>query len=186
MSKTKTTKDRKHIGIKRKLIFTVIPISIVSILALLLTTSIITKKIILYYSDQDIKAISSANAKEIETWAQDILSSLNQIQNTLEQVDFTEDELLKYLSSTMDKSESYPYGVYIGTQQEEVINAFGFVPPADYVVTDRDWYKEGLARDTFAFGSPYQDANTGDLVITASVNLNDGSGIAKVAGVDIF
>lgn len=173
-------------GIKAKLIFIVIPISIVSIVALLTITFQASKKILLDYGDQNIKSISNANANEIETWTQDIIASLNQVQNTLEQVDFTEEELLKYLGSTMDKNNSYPYGVYIGTDQGAVINAFDFVPPADYVVTDRDWFKEGLKRESFGFSSVYVDANTGESVLSASVRLKTGGSAVEVASADIF
>lgn len=173
-------------GIKAKLIFIVIPISIVSIVALLTITFQASKKIILDYGDLNIKSISNANANEIETWTQDIIASLNQVQNTLEQVDFTGEELLKYLGSTKDKNDSYPYGVYIGTDQGAVINAFDFVPPADYVVTDRDWFKEGLERESFGFGSAYIDANTGESVLSASVRLKTGGSAVEVASADIF
>lgn len=188
MKRNKTNENGKSRirSTKAKLIFVVIPISIISIVALLTITFIASKNIILSYGNQIIKSMSNANANEIETWSQDIISSLNQVQNTLEQVDFTEDDLLKYLGSTKDKNDSYPYGVYIGTDQGEVINAFDFVPPADYVVTDRDWFKEGLTRESFGFGSTYIDANTGESVLSASVKLHTNGSAVKVASADIF
>lgn len=188
MKKYKTNeKGKSRTGsIKAKLIFIVIPISILSIVALLTVMFQASKNIILDYGNQNIKSISKANANEIETWSQDIISSLNQVQNTLEQVDFTDDELLKYLASTKDKNDSHPYGVYIGTDQGDVINAFDFVPPADYTVTDRDWYKEGLGRESFGFGNSYIDANTGENVLSASVKLHTGGSAVKVASADIF
>ncbi len=180
-------KGRSRTGsTKAKLIFGVIPIIIVSIIALLTITFQASKGIILNYGNQIIKSMSGANANEIETWSQDIISSLNEVQNTLEQVDFTDEELLKYLASTKDKNDSFPYGVYIGTDQGEVINAFDFVPSADYVVTDRDWFKEGINRESFGFGATYIDANTGESVLSASVKLHNGDSVTEVASVDIF
>lgn len=184
--KTKDKGSARKRSIKAKLILIVIPISILSIIALLTVTFQASRNIILNYGNQIVESISVSNANEIETWSQDIISSLNQVQNTLEQVDFTDVELLKYLGSTMDKNVSYPYGVYIGTNQGAVINAFDFVPPADYVVTDRDWYKEGLNRDSFGFGAAYIDANTGESVLSASVKLHKSSTVTEVASADIF
>ncbi|WMJ89853.1 methyl-accepting chemotaxis protein [Anaerocolumna sp. MB42-C2] len=185
--KRKKTKEKGGLrSTKTKLIIVVIPISILSIVALLAITFQSSKRIILSYGDQIIKSLSGANVNSIETWSQGIISSLNEVQNTLEQVDFTDEELLKYLATTMNRNDSYPSGVYIGTDQGEVINTFDFIPPADYVVTDRDWYKEGLNRETFGFGSTYVDAHTGESVLSASVKLHTGGPVVKVASVDIF
>lgn len=183
---TKEKSKKRSLGMKSKLITTVIPVSIISIILLLTLAFQASKSIILNYGYQLLESISNTNANEIETWSQDILSSLDEVQNVLEQVDFTDEELLAYLGSTKDKHESYPLGVYIGTDQGDVINAFDFVPSADYVVTDRDWFKEGLNRDSFGFGATYVDANTGQSCLSASVKLKSNGTVTEVASADIY
>ncbi|MDF2588049.1 MAG: methyl-accepting chemotaxis sensory transducer [Anaerocolumna sp.] len=189
MEKKKDSKEKNKTGIfntKTKLIVSVLPVIMVSIILLLTITFQASKKIILNYGDQVIKSISNANANQIETWSQEIISSLNEIKNTLDTVDFTSEEQLEYLASTMNKNDSYPLGVYIGTSDQQLINAFDFVPPADFIVTDRDWFKEGMNNESFAFGATYVDANTGEFIFSASTKLQSNDSITRVAAVDLY
>jgi methyl-accepting chemotaxis protein len=183
--KVKKVKRTRLIGTKTKLIAIVIPISILSIIAILITTFQASKKIILNYGNEVVESISEANANEIETWSTKIVASLNEVKNTLDYVDFTNEQIISYLATTMNKNTSYPSGVYVGTDQGEVLNAFDFVPGSDFVVTERDWYKEGLGKDSFVFGAPYVDANTGGFVLSASAQLKSKDSSVRVAAVDI-
>lgn len=183
--KVKKAKKIRVTGTKTKLIAIVIPISILSIITILFTTFQASKKIILNYGNEVVESISEANANEIETWSTKIVASLNEVKNTLDYVDFTNEQIINYLATTMNKNTNYPNGVYVGTSQGEVLNAFNFVPGADFVVTERDWYKEGLGKDSFVFGAPYVDANTGGFVLSASAELKSQDGLVKVASVDI-
>ncbi|BCJ93327.1 methyl-accepting chemotaxis protein [Anaerocolumna cellulosilytica] len=182
----KKAEKSRIIGTKTKLISIVIPISVVLIIALLAVTFQVSKGIILNYGNRVVKSISAANANEIKTWSQDIISTLNQVKNTVEQVELDDTQTINYLASTMNKNNSFPLGVYIGTDRGEVLNAFDFVPPADYVVTDREWFKEGVKREEFAFGAAYVDANTGEFVLSASAKVKSIDGVNKVAAADIF
>jgi methyl-accepting chemotaxis protein len=181
----KVESNTRVFSTKAKLIISVLPVIMVSIILLLTITFQASKKIILGYGDQVIKSISSANANQIETWSQDIISTLNEVKNTLDTVDFTSEEQLEYLASTMNKNVSYPLGVYIGTSDDQLVNAFDFVPPADFVVTDRDWYKEGLNNDSFSFGATYFDVNTKEIIFSASTKLQPQGLIERVAAVDL-
>lgn len=184
-SQAKDNEKAKRGSIKAKLIFIVIPIIIISIITLLTITFQAAKKIIVGYGNQTIESISLANANQIETWSQDILSSLNSVQNTLNTVEFNADSQMDYLASTMNKNDSFPNGVYIGTDKQEVINAFGFVPAADYVVTKRDWYIEGLEHESFNYGATYIDADTKEPIVSASAKIKTINGANRVASVDI-
>lgn len=59
-------------------------------------------------------------------------------------------------------------------------------PPSDYVITDWDWYKEGLDHDTFAFGATYLDAQTGEYIVSASTRLESEGTATRVAALDIY
>ena len=57
----------------------------------------------------------------------------------------------------------------------EYIDGSGWVPPADYNVEERDWYKAAVdAKGETIIVSPYVDADTGSLVITICKLLDDG------------
>ena len=182
----KTDKSNKRLGsMKAKLIFIVIPVIMISIITLLTITFLASKNIIVEYGNQLIKSVSVSNANQIETWSQEVLSTLNAVQNTLDNVEFSDETQMSYLASTMNKNESFSNGVYIGTDQGELINAFGYVPDDDYVVVERDWFKEGLTHDAFAYGSTYIDADTGNSVVSASAKLKSDGPVIRVASTDI-
>ena len=104
------------------------------------------------------------NAKELETWTTGILNTLDMLQNTLETVPMDEETEKTYLATTVNMNQDFPNGVYIGDDHGKYIDMSGWVPDADYGITERDWYKEGLTHKSFAFGTPYRDADTGDLL----------------------
>ncbi|ROR31506.1 methyl-accepting chemotaxis sensory transducer with Cache sensor [Mobilisporobacter senegalensis] len=184
-SRTNDNEKTKRGSIKAKLIFIVIPIMIISIVTLLTITFQAAKKIIVGYGNQTIESVSLANANQIETWSQDILSFLNSVKNTLDTVAFNEDTQMSYLISTMDQNDNFPDGVYIGTDNLEFINPFNYIPPDDFVVTERDWYIRGLKNDSFAYGPSYIDVITNKPVVSASAKIKPVNGVNRVAAVDI-
>jgi len=184
----KSTADEsktKRGSMKAKLIFIVIPIIIISIITLLTITFQASKNIIVDYGNQLIKSVTIANGNQIETWSQNIIATLNGVQNTLDNVEFNDDTQMSYLKTTMNKNASFSNGVYIGTDQNEMINPFDYVPGPDYVVVERDWFKEGLTHDTFAYGATYIDTITGNSVVSATAKLKSSGSVTRVASADI-
>lgn len=98
----------------------------------------------------------------------------------------TNEEIVEYITrestntaSQFDETYTGIYGVING----QYVDGVGWVPPADYDPTVRDWYK-----DTVAAGgqplvvSPYVDAQTGNVIISVCKALTDTS---NVLGMDL-
>lgn len=179
-------KKESYLSIKFKLLFIVIPTMIAAIIAMIVSSYFFTKEIIIEHGVSEIETVSYANASKIESYAKDTLNTFNTIKNTLELIDLSEEERLTYLKSTMTLDESFPNGIYIGDSQGNFLDPSGWIPPSDYVITERDWYKEGINNTTFQFGETYLDADTGQFVVSASSKLDTGRGKVEVASVDIF
>lgn len=173
-------------GIKGKLIAIIIPVIIIAIIAMFIITFQASERIIVDYGSQVVKSTSETSAGRIETWTQDALSYLNEVKNTMETVDFTEETEMEYMLTTVNKNESYPVGLYIGDDEGNFADASGWEPPEDYVVTDRDWYKEGLEHDEFAFGATYLDAESGEHIVSATSKIESEGTATRVASMDIF
>ncbi|SHO44514.1 methyl-accepting chemotaxis protein [Anaerocolumna xylanovorans] len=184
MRKTKISK--RKMGIKGKLITILIPVVALSITGLLTITFMTARNIILNYGSNIVRYQAEANGREVEIWSSSIISSLAEIKNTLEFMNLDDAETIHYLATTMDRNPSLPLGVYIGTDSGQLLDPSGFVPGSDYVVTERDWYKEGLQKDNFAFGVPYADADTGEYCITASARLHIAGGATRIAAADVY
>lgn len=58
--------------------------------------------------------------------------------------------------------------------------------PPDFILKEREWYKNTLKNGTITFTDPYLDANTGKMVVTISMPIkNDSGAVLGVAGVDM-
>ena len=89
-------------GMKGKLLIIIIPLVIVTIASLVLTMYFKSKSIIVDYANELVQSQTISNANEVETWSQTILSSLNQVKNTLDNVEMTDQELMDYLATNMN------------------------------------------------------------------------------------
>lgn len=189
MSKDKGNKGNKTIGIKSiklKLILVIIPLVIIATFIMLSITYKRSREIIMEYADQLVQSLTISNTHEIENWSQDIISGLNQVKNTLDNIQLSDDELMEYLKTTMNKNESYKDGVYIGFSDNRFFEPSGWIPDADYVVTERDWYIEGLKNEErFNFGEAYQDKNTGEYIVSATAKLRSVENVEGVASTDV-
>lgn len=74
--------------------------------------------------------------------------------------------------------------LYIGTVSGKMISSDPEAADPDYDPRERPWYKEAMAaRGEIAITAPYVDSFTGDMVVTLSKRLKDGSG---VIGLDLI
>jgi methyl-accepting chemotaxis protein len=77
--------------------------------------------------------------------------------------------------------------MYIGLPDKKIIDASGWVPPADYDLTAREWYKNAIEKKTLVFSDPYIDADTKEMVITPSTQITNAKGeVTGVLAADIF
>ncbi|MBM7603941.1 methyl-accepting chemotaxis protein [Metabacillus crassostreae] len=73
--------------------------------------------------------------------------------------------------------------IYVGTTDGRMITSPKLELPDDYDPRDRPWYQEAdQKKGEVAITSPYEDASSGDMVVTITKSLEDGSG---VIGIDL-
>lgn len=70
-------------------------------------------------------------------------------------------------------------GIFVASSDGKVFSRYpNQKMPAGYVATERDWYKDGWAKNgELSVSAPYATASTGTLVVTISKKLEDGSGV---------
>ena len=94
-------------------------------------------------------------------------------------------ELLATLR-TIKSRDANLNSVYIAFPNGQLLDENEWVPPADYVVAARDWYRVPMGNGKLYFSDVYQDETTKKLVITASLPVTDKSGkTVAIAGIDI-
>lgn len=174
--------QKRRIGIRTKLTGVIIPI----VIAIIVVFFTLTRNMIVDLSKDKLLANSQIYSSEIGAWVNQILSELNVYKDTIEQAGFANDkEILRYMETSVDKYEAYPVGLYMGDDAGVYLDASGWVPGDDWVLTERDWYLEGKDNEVFAFGEPYYDSQSGDVCVSVTVRMNDPRAV-RVLAVDVY
>ena len=91
-----------------------------------------------------------------------------------ESQDIIRDYITKQTANQAQQFDENFTGIYAYINGE-YMDGSGWIPPADYDVESRDWYKAALdAKGETIIVPPYVDAQTGSVVITICKLLNDG------------
>ncbi len=84
--------------------------------------------------------------------------------------------------------------VYVCVKQEDAIYkdgimtymSGGWVPEADFIVSEREWYSGAEATDDVYVSEPYVDEQTGNICITLSKAIYEDKTFVGVAGLDMY
>lgn len=172
-------------SITLKLIGTIIPIIIIAVVIILAWTYSKSEEIISDNAEQLLIASTKEQSAKVESWAKENLSVFKTVKKTLESSHFTKKEELNYLANFLDAYESFPLGIYVGSKDGQFLDASGWTPDANYVVTETDWYKEGIKHNEVTYGAAYIDNNTGEYIFSATALLDDKSGKDRVMAADV-
>ncbi len=117
-------------------------------------------------------------------------SAAASIHNLLSTTDATQESVRVLAASLLDKVKYLGVGeIYLGWETDGMLSAgSGWVSPPDYDARKRGWYKEALAapKGSVVFTTPYIDAITGQLVITASEAIYEKDGkLLGAVGCDV-
>lgn len=185
----KAAKDsggKRGLGIQAKLLIALVPIIVVVIVGILVAVQSATSKILLEKGNALLEANTGSVVSMVQAWMNGITSTLDAERDTLEYMSMDPDEELAYLRHTAGVNSAFPDGIYFATTEGVFVHG-SFVPDAGYEPRDRVWYKEGLASNSFIFGSAYLDVITGKNVVSASAALHYRNGGTRgVAAADIY
>lgn len=164
-----------------KLIGTIVPV----VLVLILIYFILIRREVMMLSQEKLTLESQYYAEEISTWAKSIINELTIYKTLITQLGPDREETYSLMRSSAGTHEAYPYGLYMGDEQGNYFISSDWVPDDDFVVTERNWYIEGLTHDQFAFGEPYVDAMTGKTCVSVTCRLNTVPA-ATVLSADVY
>lgn len=171
----------RYIWTNIKLVCTIVPI----VLFMIVIYFVLVRNEIVSLSKAKLALESQNYAEDISTWADSVLNEMTIYKSMVEKIGLDNEETYEMMATSAGTHSAYPYGLYIGDEQGNYYDSSGWIPGDDFVVTERDWYKEGLAHDSFAFGEPYVDAMTGGTCVSATARLHTGSTISVMAA-DVY
>lgn len=173
---------KKKLGIRTKLILVIIPV----VLVLIICFFLISRRLITSQAQDNLVAGSNVYAEDINGWVERIMGELKVYQNAINKGTFKNDqELLAFMETSLNVNEAYPVGLYMGDDSGTYLDASGWVPDADWVLTQRDWYLEGCEHQELAFGEPYYDSQTGQVCVSVSVRMDYDKAV-RVMSVDVY
>lgn len=179
------TKKRQR-TVSGKLLTFLVPMITVAIIIMIIIVSNNARRIITEQAQNGLQQEARANAAHLSTEITEIKSYLEAVANSVETVSFENDQAVtEYLIPTMSQFASLPNGLYIGTEDGSYFIPSGWVPPKDYVSTERDWYKDGIGSDVFVQGQPYLDSQTGGMIVSFSRKITLPDGRYGVGAVDM-
>lgn len=165
-------------SINFKLVVTIIPMIVISMALIVAVIFIRGNDVIRDLLYTSLQNEVSTDAGEVNKSLNSTFYYINGISDTVEYLDFkSDDEILSYLNTTLDRYGTCPTGVYLATEDDKYYNPTGFVPSKP--VTTSDWYQQGIGyNDTYFYyyDEPYFDSYSGDLCATVirHVHLKDG------------
>lgn len=140
-------------------------------------------------SNMESVGTSSLNAEISEIKAY-LAQGMNTLRVSSDNVDYmlsqeiTPDEIEKYLkfetakfTSEIDENFTGVYGCING----QYVDGSDWIPPADYVPTERDWYITALdGKGDIVIVPPYVDADTNEVIISVCRLLDDGESVISL------
>ena len=179
-------KNKVRFSISTKLLRVLVPIVAISIILMTVFTALRASNIIENTAERALSQEGRANAESIGGTMSDLRRSYDMIADTMEKVAFqSDDELLAYLGEYLTMSELTPNGIYAGLEDGTWLDPSGWEPDEDYVITERDWYRDGLGKHSLEYGDPYLDSDTGEMIVSMSREISLKDGRKGVAAVDI-
>lgn len=174
---------RKTRKISSKLLTFIIPVVVLTVLALVIIAASISKNRMTEMAKETLESSIANQADNIEAWLDENLEYFNTVKHTMEAQNPDEDEIVSFLDMYYGFNSNSPNGFYIGTADGKFYKASESTMSNDNV-TGSTWYKQGLTRIRIGYGTAYKN-ELGDTVISATGIYNDGSDIIKVLGADV-
>lgn len=172
---------RRYIWANIKLVGTIVPV----VLIMIVIYFMLVRREVLTLAKEKLTLESQYYAEEISTWASSVLNEVTIYKTMIEQLGLENEVTYTLMTTSAGSHDAYPYGLYMGDDLGNYFDSSGWVPDEDYVVTERDWYIEGLTHDRFAFGEPYVDAMTGGTCVSVTCRLNTAPAVT-VLSTDVY
>ncbi|SCY46853.1 methyl-accepting chemotaxis protein [Butyrivibrio sp. INlla14] len=175
--------NRKHKKISTKLLMYILPVVIVTVVALVAISASISKNRMSEMATETLQSSISNQADNIEAWLSENLKYFGTVKHTLEKQNIPEEDYNSFLDTYYGYNANSPNGFYIGTASGKFFKA------SDSEITENNvkdsiWYKQGITRVEMAYGTAYTN-DAGETVVSATGIINDGSDEIKVMGADV-
>lgn len=167
--------------IRNKVLLFMVLICIISVASIVAVNYIVAFPVLEESVEENIQNISIESGKDIEKWMAIQKNYLSGIANTLIYYNNFEYEFVYDYLKAQNEINPDNIGYYVALEDNTFIAGSGWIPPEDFIATERDWYIQAVENDGFYISNPYIDAYSNSMVITISMPLkNNGTTIGVI------
>jgi len=129
----------------------------VSVFLILFISYRTVNSILLEHASSLGTACAEIDAKEIDSWLKEKAAILESVAVQIEDAEFNDEERIQKILKNATKADPSFYSFFIGFENGRLLDANGWIPPADYSSLERPWYREALNANRVIFTSAYID-----------------------------
>ena len=139
------------------------------------------------YTTKDNRGSAREYALKIDKAMQGKVSTLQTMATAISSGTIRDDEGIQGYVDSMAEMDDQVSAAYSCTDENVTIMSGGWQPPADFVVTERDWYKGAQAQPgTVYISEPSVDEQSGGICITLAMATYKDGEMAGVVGFDMY
>ncbi|MQN00737.1 MAG: methyl-accepting chemotaxis protein [Lachnospiraceae bacterium] len=170
-------------SVRGKLMKLIAPLVLVMVFVLILIADLSSTKRIRQMATDELTASVANQAESINSWMDENLADFSSVKHLIEQTQPGMSALQHIIDATYGYNSNAADGLHIGTATGKVIkptkSSYSAANPEDST-----WFKQGTTSVSMHFGSAYDDGY-GNMIISATGMLDDGSDELKVIGADL-
>lgn len=168
----------------RMLVFIALPI-LMAILLIAGGSYLYSSRMVEDLSKSEMLATATKYGSDIETFITKEVAYANMLSETIALSDLSDDKLYKELIAITDKNSEI-LAAFVGFDDKRYLSGDQLPVDKDYDPRERDWYKDAMEYDHPYVSIPYEDASSGQTVITVSTQIKKDDKTIGVLGIDIF
>lgn len=135
-----------------------------------------------------LKNTAYMSKENFNSWFSEKINVLNLLEKDIKSLkvyeNVMENDILSYFNEEMSVDEEL-LNIYFANENNELIDASGFIPDESFVPTERVWYKEAIYSDSVYISKPYIDAATNEMVMSISKGIKIDGNPVGVIGIDV-
>ncbi len=117
------------------------------------------------------------NSEIIKTWLSEKSETLKVLKTQLKHHE-NKDEIIELLNIYSNINSDF-ISIFIGLENNEMVDAYGWIPDKSYNVVERPWYQKAISQENYITTSVYEDINKKENVtaIASSIELQGHKGV---------
>ena len=184
--------NKKFFWLNNSLRFLILKyVTVIIILSTGIITSINIIKININTEKQSkdyLKNTAYMSKENFNSWFSEKINVLNLLEKDIKSLkvyeNVMENDILSYFNEEMS-DDAELLNIYFANENNELIDASGFIPDESFVPTERVWYKEAIYSDSVYISKPYIDAATNEMVMSISKGIKIDGNPVGVIGIDV-